>query len=55
MLVIFITSVATKKKRKEEKKGKMDKNSTTFPVQLYIYDLSKGMARQLSPIMLGER
>lgn len=54
MLVIFITSIATKK-RKEKKEKKMDKNSTTFSVQLYIYDLSKGMARQLSPIMLGER
>ncbi|KAL4647837.1 desumoylating isopeptidase 1 [Arapaima gigas] len=26
----------------------------TFPVKLYIYDLSRGMARQLSPIMLGK-
>ena len=24
-------------------------------VQLYIYDLSKGLAAQLSPIFLGER
>lgn len=32
----------------------MDKNGTRFNVQLYIYDLSKGMARNLSPIMLGE-
>ncbi|KAF5886107.1 desumoylating isopeptidase 1-like [Clarias magur] len=33
----------------------MDTSSTAFPVQLYIYDLSKGMARQLSPIMLGKQ
>lgn len=26
----------------------------SFPVKLYIYDLSRGMARQLSPVMLGE-
>lgn len=32
----------------------MDKSATRFKVQLYIYDLSKGMARNLSPIMLGE-
>lgn len=32
----------------------MDKSGTRFNVQLYIYDLSKGMARNLSPIMLGE-
>lgn len=28
--------------------------SDTFPVKLYVYDLSRGMARQLSPLMLGE-
>ncbi|KAJ8387598.1 hypothetical protein AAFF_G00152940 [Aldrovandia affinis] len=28
---------------------------STFIVKLYIYDLSKGMARQLSPIMLGKQ
>lgn len=27
----------------------------TYPVKLYIYDLSKGMARQLSPVMLGKQ
>lgn len=26
----------------------------SYPVKLYIYDLSRGMARQLSPVMLGE-
>lgn len=26
----------------------------SYPVKLYIYDLSRGMARQLSPLMLGE-
>lgn len=26
----------------------------SYPVKLYVYDLSKGMARQMSPIMLGE-
>uniref|UniRef100_A0A3B4TWC8 palmitoyl-protein hydrolase n=1 Tax=Seriola dumerili TaxID=41447 RepID=A0A3B4TWC8_SERDU len=26
----------------------------SFPVKLYIYDLSRGMARQLSSVMLGE-
>ncbi|XP_014059304.1 desumoylating isopeptidase 1 isoform X1 [Salmo salar] len=34
----------------------MDKNdTTTYSVQLYIYDLSRGMARNLSPIMLGKQ
>ncbi|XP_008313040.1 desumoylating isopeptidase 1 [Cynoglossus semilaevis] len=28
--------------------------SDTFPVKLYVYDLSRGMARQLSPLMLGK-
>lgn len=32
----------------------MDKSTTRYNVQLYIYDLSKGMARSLSPIMLGK-
>ncbi|KAF7647726.1 hypothetical protein LDENG_00167750 [Lucifuga dentata] len=27
----------------------------SYPVKLYIYDLSKGMARQLSPLMLGRQ
>lgn len=26
----------------------------SYPVKVYIYDLSRGMARQLSPLMLGE-
>lgn len=26
----------------------------SYPVKLYIYDLSRGMARQLSVAMLGE-
>ncbi|XP_059180807.1 desumoylating isopeptidase 1b [Centropristis striata] len=30
----------------------MDQTSS-YPVELYIYDLSRGMARQLSPLMLG--
>uniref|UniRef100_A0A3Q3K6U3 palmitoyl-protein hydrolase n=1 Tax=Monopterus albus TaxID=43700 RepID=A0A3Q3K6U3_MONAL len=33
----------------------MDKNATRYSVQLYIYDLSRGMARSLSPIMLGKQ
>lgn len=28
--------------------------SNLYPVKLYVYDLSKGLARRLSPIMLGE-
>lgn len=28
--------------------------SESYPVKLYIYDLSRGMARQLSPVMLGK-
>ncbi|KAK1150497.1 desumoylating isopeptidase 1-like, partial [Acipenser oxyrinchus oxyrinchus] len=28
--------------------------SAVYPVKLYVYDMSKGMARQLSPIMLGK-
>ncbi|KAK2820864.1 hypothetical protein Q5P01_023823 [Channa striata] len=31
----------------------MDQNGS-YPVKLYIYDLSRGMARQLSPLMLGK-
>ncbi|XP_044035198.1 desumoylating isopeptidase 1b [Siniperca chuatsi] len=27
----------------------------SYPVKLYIYDLSRGMARQMSPIMLGKQ
>uniref|UniRef100_A0A3Q2NXR6 palmitoyl-protein hydrolase n=1 Tax=Fundulus heteroclitus TaxID=8078 RepID=A0A3Q2NXR6_FUNHE len=33
----------------------MDKNIPRYNVQLYIYDLSRGMARSLSPIMLGKQ
>ncbi|XP_016320734.1 desumoylating isopeptidase 1-like [Sinocyclocheilus anshuiensis] len=33
----------------------MDQHDSTFGVQLFIYDLSRGMARQLSPIMLGKQ
>ncbi|KAG9338852.1 hypothetical protein JZ751_025292 [Albula glossodonta] len=33
----------------------MDQHNTTYSVKLYIYDMSKGMARQLSPIMLGKQ
>ncbi|KAF3846688.1 hypothetical protein F7725_003766 [Dissostichus mawsoni] len=33
----------------------MDNNITRYNVQLYIYDLSRGMARSLSPIMLGKQ
>lgn len=32
----------------------MEQSATRYSVQLYIYDLSRGMARSLSPIMLGE-
>lgn len=28
--------------------------TTRHNIQLYIYDLSRGMARNLSPIMLGK-
>lgn len=27
----------------------------SYPVKLYIYDLSRGMARQLSPLILGKQ
>ncbi|KAI4799103.1 hypothetical protein KUCAC02_019224 [Chaenocephalus aceratus] len=27
----------------------------SYPVKLYIYDMSRGMARQLSPLMLGRQ
>uniref|UniRef100_A0AAZ3R665 palmitoyl-protein hydrolase n=1 Tax=Oncorhynchus tshawytscha TaxID=74940 RepID=A0AAZ3R665_ONCTS len=33
----------------------MDQNYTLYPVKLYVYDLSNGMARQLSPLMLGKQ
>lgn len=33
----------------------MDQHNTTNTVKLYIYDMSRGMARQLSPIMLGKQ
>ncbi|XP_066520625.1 desumoylating isopeptidase 1b isoform X2 [Hoplias malabaricus] len=33
----------------------MDGASSTFNVKLYIYDMSKGLARQLSPMMLGKQ
>ncbi|XP_023670351.1 desumoylating isopeptidase 1 [Paramormyrops kingsleyae] len=33
----------------------MDQPNATYAVKLYIYDLSRGMARQLSPIMLGKQ
>ncbi|MEQ2244468.1 Desumoylating isopeptidase 1 [Ilyodon furcidens] len=33
----------------------MDTNIPRFSVQLYIYDLSRGRARRLSPIMLGKQ
>lgn len=29
-------------------------DGSSYNVNLYIYDLSKGLARQLSPMMLGE-
>ncbi|XP_034563183.1 desumoylating isopeptidase 1b [Notolabrus celidotus] len=29
--------------------------ASSYPVLLYIYDLSRGMARQLSPVMLGKQ
>nr|XP_020443543.1 desumoylating isopeptidase 1-like [Monopterus albus] len=32
----------------------MDQTSS-YPVKLYIYDISRGMARQLSPLMLGKQ
>lgn len=28
--------------------------ASAYPVKLYIYDLSRGMARQLSPALLGK-
>ncbi|KAM4623412.1 desumoylating isopeptidase 1b [Polymixia lowei] len=33
----------------------MDQSSLSYAVKLYIYDLSRGMARQLSPLMLGKQ
>ncbi|KAK5620132.1 Desumoylating isopeptidase 1 [Crenichthys baileyi] len=33
----------------------MAQNNSSFSVKLYIYDLSRGMARQLSPVMLGRQ
>lgn len=33
----------------------MDQQNSSFKVKLHIYDLSKGMARQLSPAMLGKQ
>ncbi|XP_056153167.1 desumoylating isopeptidase 1b isoform X2 [Lampris incognitus] len=33
----------------------MDQNVSAHPVRLYVYDLSRGMARQLSPLMLGKQ
>ncbi|NWW33529.1 DESI1 isopeptidase, partial [Panurus biarmicus] len=32
----------------------MEEPLTLHPVKLYVYDLSKGMARRLSPLMLGK-
>ncbi|XP_076025824.1 desumoylating isopeptidase 1b [Genypterus blacodes] len=29
--------------------------ANSYPVKLYIYDMSRGMARQLSPVMLGKQ
>ncbi|NXJ09536.1 DESI1 isopeptidase, partial [Odontophorus gujanensis] len=33
----------------------MEEPLALHPVKLYVYDLSKGMARRLSPVMLGKR
>ncbi|XP_074866289.1 desumoylating isopeptidase 1 [Carettochelys insculpta] len=33
----------------------MESSPTMHPVKLYVYDLSKGMARRLSPLMLGKQ
>ncbi|KAJ8263926.1 hypothetical protein GJAV_G00143150 [Gymnothorax javanicus] len=33
----------------------MDPHNTKHTVKLYIYDMSRGMARQLSPVMLGKQ
>ncbi|XP_062331016.1 desumoylating isopeptidase 1b [Osmerus eperlanus] len=33
----------------------MDQPNTSYSVKLYVYDISKGMARQLSPLMLGKQ
>ncbi|XP_026207846.1 desumoylating isopeptidase 1b [Anabas testudineus] len=30
-------------------------HTDSYPVKLYIYDMSRGMARQLSPLMLGKQ
>ncbi|NXX12462.1 DESI1 isopeptidase, partial [Podargus strigoides] len=32
----------------------MEEPLALHPVKLYVYDLSKGMARHLSPLMLGK-
>lgn len=31
----------------------MAQNNPSFPVQLFVYDMSRGMARQLSSVFLG--
>lgn len=33
----------------------MDQQNTSYSVKLYVYDISKGLARQLSPLMLGKQ
>ncbi|OXB71965.1 UNVERIFIED_CONTAM: hypothetical protein H355_001078 [Colinus virginianus] len=33
----------------------MEEPLALHPVKLYVYDLSKGMARRLSPVMLGKQ
>ncbi|XP_043958663.1 desumoylating isopeptidase 1b [Gambusia affinis] len=33
----------------------MAQNNSSFPVQLYVYDLSRGMARELSSLFLGRQ
>ncbi|KAI3360075.1 hypothetical protein L3Q82_014393, partial [Scortum barcoo] len=53
-----VPSLASRQKKKIDKNLGvyiMDKNATRYNVQLYIYDLSRGMARSLSPIMLGKQ
>ncbi|CAJ0933090.1 unnamed protein product, partial [Ranitomeya imitator] len=33
----------------------MEDTLSPQPVQLYVYDLSRGLARRLSPVMLGKQ
>ncbi|PFX23176.1 Desumoylating isopeptidase 1 [Stylophora pistillata] len=36
-------------------RGLLKQSMAKFPVKLYVYDLSRGMAKQLSPLILGKQ